>query len=141
VPPPGHPARPIVDKTARYLAAVEYRQQKVMLDQYLAKTGEDAHVAKHTLMQGPDGSLWSYAPWVKQVTNGLLPRVDVLAFIDNEAPDVQFAVRWDDAFGVAGHVLQEEPSYDPPRWRHHGWPQDSALALLRANTVPLPPPG
>jgi hypothetical protein len=140
VPPPGHPARPIVDKAARYLAAVEYGQQKGMLDHHLAAAGEDVHVAKHTLMQRPDGSLWSWAVWVKQVTNGLLPRVDVLAFGDNEDPGAQFAVRWDDALRVAGHVLQEEPSYDPPRWRHRGWPDDSTLALLRANAVPLPPP-
>jgi hypothetical protein len=140
VPPPGHPARPIVDKAARYLAAIEYGQQKDMLDHHLAAEGEDVHVAKHTLMQRPDGSLWSWAVWVKQVTNGLLPRVDALAFGDNEDPGAQFAVRWDDALRVAGHALQEEPSYDPPRWRHRGWPDDSTLALLKANAVPLPPP-
>jgi hypothetical protein len=140
VPPPGHPARPIVDKATRYLAAVEYGQQKDMLDHVQAEEGEDVYVAKHTLMQRPDGSSWSFAPWVRQVTNGLLPRADILAFTDNQAPDAQFAVRWDDALRVAGHVLHEEPSYDPPRWRHHGWPDDSTLALLRANAAPLPPP-
>jgi uncharacterized protein YtpQ (UPF0354 family) len=140
VPPPGHPARPIVDKAARYLAAVEYGRQKEMLDQNLAEAGEDAYVATQTLMERPDGSFWSWALWVKQVTNGLLPRVDVLAFRDNEEPSAQFAVRWEDALQVAGHLLQEEPSCDPPRWRHSGWPDDSTLALLRANAVPLPPP-
>jgi hypothetical protein len=140
-PPVGHPARPIVDKTARYLAAVEYGQQKDMLDDRLAKAGEDVYVAKHTLMQRPDGSMWSWAPWVKQVTNGLLPRADVLAFGDNDHPGAQFAVPWDDTFRLAGDALQEEAEYDPPRWRHHGWPDDNTLALLRANAVPLPPPG
>src|SRR5215510_8879344 len=53
-PPAGHPARPIVDKTARYLAAVEYGQQKTMLDDLLPKAGVDVYVATHTLMQRPD---------------------------------------------------------------------------------------
>jgi hypothetical protein len=141
VPPAGHPARPIVDKAARYFAAVEYGQQKAMLDDLLGKAGEDVYVAKHTLMQRPDGSSWSWTIWVKQVTNGLLPHADVLAFADNDHPDARFAVSWDDAFRVAGSVLHEEAGYDPPRWRHRGWPDESTLALLRAAAVPLPPPG
>jgi hypothetical protein len=76
----------------------------------------------------------------RQVTNGLLSRADVLAFGDDKDPDAQFAVGWNDALRVAGHVLHEEPSYDPPRWRHRGWPDDSTLVLLRANAMPLPPP-
>lgn len=133
-------ARPIVDKAYRCLAAVEYAQQKGMLDQHLAEAGEDVYVAKQMLIQRPDGSFWSWALWVKQVTSGLLPRADVLAFRDNEDPCTQFAVRWDDALQAAGHLLQEEPGYDPPPWRHRGWPDDSTLAPLRANAVPLPPP-
>jgi hypothetical protein len=140
VPPPGHPARPMTDKAARYLAAVEYAQQKGILDDRQVKAGEDVYVAKYTLMQRPDGSTWSWAPWVKQVTDGLLPRADVLALRDNKDPAPYFAVRWDDALRVAGHALHEEPSYDPPRWRHRGWPDDSTLALLKATAVPLPPP-
>ena len=139
-PPAGHPARPIVDKTARYLAAVEYGQQKTMLDQRHEKAREDVYVGKHTLMQRPDGSLWSWTPWVKQVTNGLLPRADVINFVDNDHTDAQFTVTWDDAFRLAGDALQEDARYDPPRWRHRGWPADNTLVLLRANAVSLPPP-
>lgn len=118
LPPPGHPARPIVDKASRYLAAVDYGQQKGMLDHQLTAAGEDVHVAKQTLMQRPDGSFWSWVLWVKQVTIGLLTQADVLAFRDNEDPGGQFAVRWDDSLRVAGHLLHEEPSCDPPRWRY-----------------------
>ncbi len=139
-PPAGHPAGPIVDKTARYLAAVEYGEQMAILDDLLVKAGEDLHVAKYTLMQRPDGSVWSWATWVKQVTNGLLPRADVLTFRDNENPEVDFAVRWEDALRVGGGALQEEADYDPPRWRHRGWPDSGTLALLRTHAVPLPPP-
>ena len=139
-PPPGHPAWPIVDKTAYYLAAVEYSQQKATLDDRLPKAGEDVHVAKYTLMQRPDGSLWSWASWVRQVTNGLLPRADVLAFGDTENPGAQLAVRWDDVLRLAGDALPEEAGYDPPRWRHRGWPDGDTMASLRADAVPLPPP-
>jgi hypothetical protein len=135
-PPPGHPARPVVDKTACYLAAIEYGQQQAMLEEHLAKTGEDAHVAKHTLMQSPDGHLWSYATWVRQVTNGLLPLADVLMLVDHDHPSTSINVRWDDALRHASDALHEEAGYDPQRWRHHGWPDDNTLALLRANAMP-----
>jgi len=135
-PPPGHPARPVVDKTACYLAAAEYGQQQAMLDKHLTTTGEDAHVARHTLVQSPDGRLRSYATWVKQVTNGLLPRADVLMLVDNDHPGALINVRFDDALRLASDALHEEAGYDPPRWRHHGWPDDNTLALLRANAVP-----
>ena len=36
-------------------------------------------------------------------------------------------------------ALGEEAEYDPLRWRHHGWP-DETVALLTASAVPLPPP-
>lgn len=140
-PPTGHPAWPIVDKAARYLAALEYGHQKAMLDDHLEKAGEDVHVAKHTLRQQPDGSLWSWAAWAKQVTNGLLPRADALTLVDSDHPEARLAVRWDDALRLAGNALQEEAGYDPPRWRHRGWPDDDTVALLKAHAVPLPPSG
>jgi hypothetical protein len=134
-PPPGHPARPVVEKTACYLAAVEYGQQQAMLEEHLTAAGEDAHVAKHTLMQSPDCHLWSYATWVKQVTSGLLPRADVLVLVDNDHPGESINVGFDDALRHASHALHEEAGYDPPRWRHHGWPDDNTLALLRTDAV------
>ncbi|MBO0838152.1 MAG: hypothetical protein J2P28_21915 [Actinobacteria bacterium] len=138
-PPAGHPAGPIVDRAARYLAGTEYAQQKAVLDERLGKAGEDVYVGKHTLMQRPDGSMWSWTPWVRQVTNGLLPQADVVNLVDTDHPEpgAQFSVRWDDAMRVAADALYEEAEYDPPRWRHRGWPDDETLALLRAHAVPL----
>jgi hypothetical protein len=138
-PPAGHPARPIVDKTTRYLAATEYGLQKTRLDDQLAWTGQDVYVGKHTLMRRPDGTFWSWTPWVRQVTNGLLPQADVISFVDNDHTDTQFAVTWQDALRLAGSALHEDAKYDPPRWNHHGWPDPGTLALLRASAVPLPP--
>ena len=139
-PPTDFPAWPLVDKATRYLAAAEYAQQQAKLDDLLQKAGEDVHVAKHTLMQRPDGTLWSWSAWVRQVTNGLLPQSDVILFGDTDLTDDRFAVRWNDALRLAGGALREEPEYDPPLWRHHGWPDNSTVTSLRARAVPLPPP-
>jgi uncharacterized protein YtpQ (UPF0354 family) len=135
-----HPAWPLVDKANRYLAAVEYSQQQAKLDELLTQAGEDVHVAKHTLMERPDGTMWSWAAWVRQVTDGLLPRADVLVFGDTDHPEARFTVSWDDALRIAGGALREEPEYDPPLWRHHGWPGDDTVAALKAHAVSLPPP-
>lgn len=135
-PPTSHPASPIVDKAAHYLAAVEYDHQQAMLDELFVKTGEDVYVATLTMMRRQDGSLWSWTTWVKQVTNGLLPRADVLMLTDNNNPDTHIAIRWDDAVRIAGHSLQEEAGYDPPRWRHRGWPDDDTMASLRTQAIP-----
>lgn len=136
-PSPGHPARPVAGKAARYLAAAEYDEQKTMLDELLPKAGEDVHVAAYELMQEADGSCWSWTGWAATVTSGLLPHAD-LVVIDGMSPADHFAVPWDDALRIAGSVLKEEAAYDPPRWRHLGRPDDGTLAALRAAAVPFP---
>lgn len=131
-PPADHPARPVVARTASYLAAVEYGRQKTMLDDL----DEDVYVGSYTLMQRSDGSLWSWTPWVRQVTDGLLPRADRVSFADNDSPATAFFVPWDEAVALAGGALADDPRYDPPRWRHHGWPDDDTVARLRERSVP-----
>jgi hypothetical protein len=135
-----HPARPVVDRAARILAGVEYGQQQSGLPDLLEKAGEDVFVAKYALMQRQDGSMWCWAVWVKQVTNGLLPQVDVVFLRDNDNPGTDFAVGWSDALRLASKALQEEAAFDPPRWRYRGWPDTATLAALRERTMPLPPP-
>lgn len=137
-PPAGHPAAPLADKAAHLLAAIEYAQQRTRLEGLLTAAGEDAHVARHTLMQTEDGPYWSWTTWVRQVTNGLLPQADLVLFGDNHDPDADFTVSWDDAQRIAGHLLDEEPEYDPPRWRYSAWPDDATLEALRACAVPFP---
>jgi hypothetical protein len=73
------------------------------------------------------------------VTNGLIPRTDVVLFGDNEDAAAKFAVQWDDAVRFAGEAL-EQGGYDPPLWRYHGWPEAPRLAALKQKTVPFPPP-
>jgi hypothetical protein len=137
-PPEGHPARPVADNAYRILAAVEYGRQQSHLQEELAKTDEDVFVASYTLVQRQDGSMWSWAAWVRQVTDGLLPRADIVMLVDNDNADAGFAVSWADALALAADALQEEAAFDPPRWRYRRWPDNPAMAALRQQAVPLP---
>ena len=56
--------------------------------------------------------------------------------VDTDHPGASVNVRWGVALRHASDALHEEAGYDPPRWRHHGWPDDNTLTLLRANAVP-----
>jgi hypothetical protein len=138
-PADSHPARRLVEKAVRILAAVEYGYQQTKLQDLLTKAGEDVFVAKYNLMQRDDGSVWSWSSWVKQVTNGLIPRTDVVLLGDNEDAGAKFAVRWDDAVRLTHEALEQE-GYDPPLWRYHGWPEARRLAALRKKAVSFPPP-
>jgi hypothetical protein len=135
-----HPARPLADTATHILAATEYADQQARLEQQLGEAGEDVYVARHTLMRDQDsGQMWSWAAWVKEVTNGLLPRVDVVMFGGTDNPKTRFAVRWHDAVRLAGDTLVEEPGFDPPRWRYRRWPDGPTLAALQTHAVQLPP--
>ncbi len=138
-PPPGHPAELLVRRAQGVLAAVEYQHQADALNDLFSKAGEDAYVGKFTLIERPDGSVWSWCAWVKQVTNGLLPEAEHIVLGDNSAPDAGFAVRWDDGVRIASDWLVREAGYDPPLWRYHGWPDENTTASLRQRTVPFPP--
>jgi uncharacterized protein YtpQ (UPF0354 family) len=139
VPSADHPARHHVERAHALLAMFEYEQQKLVLQDLFTKVGDDVFVAQFSLIQRKDGTVWSWAVWAKQVSAGLVPRVDVLLFGDNDNADSKFAVRWDDAMALAGDALQPEPGYEPPRWRYGGWPNGTTVANLRERAVSFPP--
>jgi len=112
----------------------EYGLQLDVLAGLFEKAGVDVFVAKYTLIERPDGSVWSWCAWVRQVTDGLLPRTDYVCLGDNETKSSLW-VRWDDAVRIAGDALHTEPAYSPPRWRVHGWPNDDVMVALRAAAV------
>jgi hypothetical protein len=138
-PPRNHPARPLVERAQQVLANVEYNQQRSVLDERFSIAGDDVYVASHSLGGLPDGSVWSWAVWVKQVTNGLLPQVDVVVMGDNDHKDEKFGVRWADAIRLAANSLVLESEFDPPRWRYRAWPPAATVAALRSVAVPFPP--
>jgi hypothetical protein len=138
-PPHGHPMKAQVHKAQLLLAHSEYAWQNEMLKSRFAEAAEDVFVAKYNAVKRQDGSVWSWAAWIKQVTNGLVPPVEFLLLGDNDNKADQFAVRWEDALRLAGSALQRDPAMDPPLWRYRGWPDAAVLGALRAAAVPFPP--
>jgi hypothetical protein len=139
-PPAGHPAATVVARARQVMVGAEYSAQTAQLEELFERAGEDVYVAKRTLMQGAGESLWSWTTWVRQVDHGLLPRADYLILGDNDVKGELVAVTWDDAVRIAGDAL-ERTGYDPPRWRHHGWPDEQTVAALRAAATDLPAAG
>lgn len=133
-PPRAHPCRDVVDEAQQVLAATGYGYQQAVLEDLFEKAGDDVKVAALNLVQRPDGSIWSWAAWVAQVTDGLLPHSDHVSLVDNDHEDVLW-VRWEDALRVGGDAIQQEPGSYPARWRVHGWPAGAALAERRALAV------
>lgn len=133
-PTDGDSCRAAVDLAQHVLAATEYGFQRNVLDDLFQKAGEDVFVAKLSLMEREDGSVWSWAAWVKQVTDGALPLADFLCLGDTEA-GTSFWVRWEDAVDIAGPDLREEHGCYPPRWRVTGWPTGGAVAELQRLAV------
>ena len=139
-PPRGDAMRGHVHKAQHLLAHSEYGHQREMLDKRFIEAGQDIFVAGYDLVQRKDGSMWTWAPWVKQVASALVPQVEFLLLGDSDDKASQFAVRWDDALRLAAGALERDPAMDPPLWRYRGWPSATVLAALRAQAVPFPPP-
>ncbi|MEY2452862.1 MAG: hypothetical protein QOD92_2436 [Acidimicrobiaceae bacterium] len=140
-PPADHPCRRVVDRLHRILAMREYDLQLNVLTDLFAKSGVDVYVAKYTLMERENRTVWSWCTWVRQVTDGLLPETDYVCLGDNNDSKASVWVRWDDAVRLAGVALRDEPDYSPGRWRVHGWPDDAVMATLRNAAVDPPNDG
>jgi hypothetical protein len=139
-PEAGHPAHPAAEQAQRTLASVEYAEQKGHIDRLLSAVGEDVFVASASLAGRDDGTLWTWAVWSKDVTETLLPEVDVVAFHggDGDGGDGEgevLFVPWDEVLTEAGDHLTEEPGWGLTRWRASGWPPATTLARLRAHAV------
>lgn len=129
-PPPGDPCRPLVDRLHRMLALTEYTLQMNVLSDLFQKAGSDVFVAKFTLMERDDKTVWSWAAWPRQVTDGLLPRTDFVCLGDLELR-TNLWVPWEDAERLAHHAMRPEVGYYPPRWRVTGWPDAQVLSELQ----------
>jgi len=136
-PPPEHPAAPVLANAARILAGVEYSHQRVALDELFARTRTDVYVSRCTVMARDDGSMWTYSLWVEEVTDGLIPQADVVLLTGAKGAGEPIAVAWDHALRIAPNSL-ERTGYDPPLWRHHGWPDPRTTTALRQVALPFP---
>jgi hypothetical protein len=93
-PSSGHPAAPPVQRSHRLLDLDEYERQRIVLQQML---GQDVSVASYKLRERADGRAWSWAAWLRDVDDALVPETDRVFLSDTGHNDAAFLVSWADA--------------------------------------------
>ncbi len=120
----GHPAYDSWRQLIAYDRAAGYDTQDALLR---ASVGDDAFVAKHVLVEDPNGALSSYCTWSRDVET-LLPVTDRVAlYEENTEP---FLVPWVAAVEVCGELLEPTNHY-PERVRVREFPSSTELSILR----------
>jgi hypothetical protein len=115
--------------------ALDYESQKQQIEEMRPKTGEEAFVSKLVLFSR-GGEATTLAVWPEAVSNGLLPRADIIAFHPKSAEGaVPVTVPWETAVPIVEELLAPEPDLYPPRWRYRAFPDAAALAALREGAV------
>ena len=79
-----------------------------MVQELSTKAGEDVYAGSYQLVKRPDGSVWSWSAWVRQVTNALIPETDYVIVSDDEDTTSRFTVRWSDAVAIAATDLTQD---------------------------------
>jgi uncharacterized protein YtpQ (UPF0354 family) len=118
------------------LAAIEYGEQKQVLDAWHAEQDIDVFVASLSVYRSPAG-LFSVAVWGEDV-DSLLPRAERIAFAggDIEAGETwTVQVPWDAAVAAIGDALERDDRYEPPRWRTKRWVTAAEIEALRAHEI------
>ena len=104
----------------------DYAEQKDLLDKMNVKNGVDGFVATFTIVQAPDGKIFSYAVWSKGC-DALLPKTDSIVFIEENTLPVM--VDWDKAVETFSEMMEPQDIY-PPRWRVRAYPRKEQLAAV-----------
>lgn len=129
LPGPGSPSRSILQKLAVTSLARDYAEQAELLQQQHAQEGLDIFIAGYLPEEDEHGRSFGQSVWVSD-TDTLLPRADILLFMDQElgpkAPPVAI-VRWDLVVRDAGLLLMPELGLYPERYRVRGFPSKAQL--------------
>jgi hypothetical protein len=121
--PEADPLAGAVRRAGTVLASSEYDAQS----EWMSQKYTDLFVAACTVVQRPDGSLFTVASWADGVES-LLPQADFVAFTGGAGGP--FFVAWP---AVVDEVdLEPVLDVDPARYRVLGWPQASTMERLRA---------
>lgn len=132
--PRDHAHHFLVERGHRLLAATCYAEQKKHLDAKHEQEGIDVFVATLGVFMNKDsGETQSWATMVKGVDT-LLPEADLIALMEDE-DGWNGMVPWQKVFELAPACFEKEPSLEPSRWRVVGWPDERAMASLRAAAV------
>jgi hypothetical protein len=120
--------------TRRQRNAIDYDQQKKIIDELHEQEDIDIFVAGYKLLERKDGKTFGVCVWTKDVDSSL-PQADNIGFVvDPEAGDM-FMVPWDAAVPIVGSLLEEEPEFVPVRYRAREFPSDAQVRELRKLAV------
>jgi hypothetical protein len=110
--------------------AIDYAQQKELLNAIHEKEGIDIFVAGCNLFEGKDGSAYSVCVWSNGVDSSL-PRTERIAFVVNPEGKDHFVVSWAAALSIVGDLLEKESEFAPLRYRAREFPDEQQIAELR----------
>jgi hypothetical protein len=120
--------------TKRQRDAVDYAQQKELLNEVHEVEDIDIFVASYQIYERKGGGAYSACVW----TNGIdssLPLTENIAFLmDTESGD-HFMVPWAAAASVVGDMLEQEADLVPVRYRARQFPNAEQVAKLRRSAV------
>lgn len=110
--------------------AIDYSMQQKLLNEIHEAEKIDIFVASYKIYEPKTGAAYSACVW----TNGIdssLPHAEKIAFLmDSESTD-HFIVPWEEASGVVGNLLEQEPDLIPVRYRARDFPSAEQVARLR----------
>ncbi|MGA2063285.1 MAG: hypothetical protein ABSG67_22675 [Thermoguttaceae bacterium] len=104
----------------------DYAEQKDLLDKMNIKNGVDVFVATFSIIQAPDGKIFSYAVWAEGVV-ALLPETDMVVFTRRDGETAM--VERQKALDEVGDLMERLEMY-PPRYRVTGFPSEEQLAAM-----------
>jgi uncharacterized protein YtpQ (UPF0354 family) len=110
-----------------------YLQQTDVLRRLSEKRGDSAMVANViSIPVGSSNEFTTAATWVRGIPS-LLPKVEMIAFMDALTGRPAIAA-WDDVMRVVSHLMQ--PTRDiPPRYRVESYPTTAEMEAMGAQTI------
>jgi hypothetical protein len=139
LPEVSHVAHFPLNKLATKTAAMDYAEQKKMLDAANEKSGLDQFIAKVTVHKLRERSVFTLASWTDGVNDALLPEADVVAmarFIsEKEGAALLGYVKFERLKEVAADLLEPTDHY-PPRYRTRKFPTAEQLIQIGISADP-----
>ena len=126
LPPPSHPSYKEFQRLRLQTLGQDYAQQKALLDKLHEKNGEEVFVASFSVIQSPEGKMFSYATWT-ETKNSLLPETDVLVL--GRLGGEPAMVEWQKVVEIVNDMLEPLDIY-PPRYRVRGFPSEKQLKAM-----------
>jgi hypothetical protein len=139
LPDGAHPAYWPLKKLGLRIRAMDYAEQKKMLDADNEKAGIDQFIPKFGIRQREDGSWFTLATWTDGVDDALLPEAEWIAlsrFISEaEGAKVLGFVEFSELKAIAGELMAATEHY-PPRYHTRAFPSAEQLARMNVRVQP-----